>query len=462
MPGMHQQATGPDARLPPLQWDIFCNLLGGADLTRACECVRTQDWRVDHEPQLQPLTPRFSTPHQFLFDEGSEPRLLEVLWLKWNLFLSLCRTVQTFYQDHRRPHLGLQPEGILVRFDEASAAWLPVRWQFSVGLLHSGEACPFHHEDMPVEMAQFLFAPTPHSSSCYVAPTVKEWPLGREETVTLLIRSLDRIQDDLESEARGLLRVHVISNVISDASFHEKDVFQLSFSGVEKGSRPVRLWARKVDSVERGIVVTGATLPLSLSDWTRLERSKDQVISDANVKIYRAFPHSCDLYSLGILLLSALLVNESQTLEQVEPIIRKVLNRLDPAVGGVDPEDRETLCKRISFLLSEEGGGFEPSAMWFDGGHSQARQATIPGDLWVEALIFALRLLSDVPGFGFSNGFGGSGSPHVSDVMDSVVQTGEQLGNRIQKELFEARDRSLVISKVCDRIRRELVGVQSS
>jgi hypothetical protein len=42
---------------------------------------------------------------------------------------------------------------------------------------------------------------------------MKQWPMGRELSVTVLLRSVERIPDDADEQvSRGLIRAHIFSD----------------------------------------------------------------------------------------------------------------------------------------------------------------------------------------------------------------------------------------------------------
>ena len=583
-----KRSDGPGGS-PLLQWHQACDLLGGISWEDGVAHWRTMGLDPDQENALHLSGDQFATPQQFFFQRGLAPVPLEALWLKWNLFLSVCRRVQAYHRTVRRPHLGLNLQSVFVSFSDPRDSWLPVRWLFVPHLGEGRGAVPFHHPDMPGEMAQWLVDPSFSGGSLCDAPAVRDWPLGREELVTALIRSLDRIQTDHEGEVRGLLRLHVVSDIMSQSLFGDKDVFRLSFSvpGKEKSSvvlwarmidtvergivvtgatvplpdwrwtqldqakdqvisaasvavyrafpmgcdvfslgmllvyallvneshsfvqvqqadhegevrgllrlhvvsdimsqslfgdkdvfrlsfsvpgkekSSVVLWARMIDTVERGIVVTGATVPLPDWRWTQLDQAKDQVISAASVAVYRAFPMGCDVFSLGMLLVYALLVNESHSFVQVQQAVQRLVDGLPPAVQGLDPDDPTTLVERITPRLHEEGSVFHQSSLFARSDRSVGGDGAVPEALWSEVLIFVFRLVSDIPGFGFISRRGGrDGVASTSAMMDAVVMGAESLANRMKEgfvpaplwEPNSARE-SQVILQACRQVRRGL------
>jgi hypothetical protein len=211
--------------------------------------------------------------------------------------------------------------------------WLPARWLFAVNLDEGQGSTPLVHETMRKEMAQEIFVSSGEIDPTYTAPAIKQWPMGRELPVTVLLRSVERIPDDVDEQAsRGLIRAHMFSDEVAFADFSEHDVFHITLRLPGSGTTKISLWARKVEEAERGLVVSGVTDAIPQVAWSQLERAKQQVLSDARTEVFRAFDHACDLYSLGTLLFRCLLVNPSRPFEVVQHELSAVLERLEPLV----------------------------------------------------------------------------------------------------------------------------------
>ena len=165
-------------------------------------------------------------------------------------------------------------------------------------------------------------------------------------------------------------------------------------------------------------------------------------MSGARAVVYRTFPPSCDLYSLGMLLLRALLGSDVRRWERVTAILPALLKELTPAVQGVDPSDFYVLHVRLRERLRE----------WQD----LFLQPAISDDLWWDALTLALRALSTVPGFSYAVPLSGEARvPDNSDV-DVLSQDVAHLARRARVELFEADERDRTIRTACDRLLADL------
>jgi hypothetical protein len=206
----------------------------------------------------------------------------------------------------------------------------------------------------------------------------------------------------------------------------------------------VRVWARKVDVPERGIVLSGVTDVLSQEVWKAFEGTSGHAMSDAHAVVYRTFPPSCDLYSLGMLLLRALLGSDVRRWQRVTAAIPVLIEGLAPAVQGVESSDFYVLHVRVRERLRE----------WQD----LFLESGISDDLWWDALTLALRALSTIPGFSYAVPF--SSEEHSSDAsgVDTLLQDVAHLARRARVELFEADDRDRTIRTACDRLLADITA----
>lgn len=430
MPSPLLQTPNPESVAPCLSWDKVCDLLGGAD------------WATIPEPahSLPPFRAKFPSGRQFLFEDEPGRLPLEQLWLKLSGFAGLCRRVAEFYRQVQRPYLSLDPAHISLRVSDQSFAWLPARWLFAMELDVAKGAQPLVHETMPKEMARDIFIPSGNLDAAYAAPVMRQWPMGRELSVTVLLRSIERLPDDTDEQlSRGLLRAHVFSETVSFADCSEQDAFHLALKLPGNGATLIHLWARRVEEAERGLIVSGVTDPIPTAAWNQLERAKQQVFSDTGAKVYRAFHLACDLYSLGMLLFRALLVHQSRSLEQVQQHIAGLLERLEPLVQGLDPDDHWTLFSRVSERFKEQGEVFPSPSI------------SIPESVWYDALICGLRLVSGIRGFSFCDHMGTTDNKPVPEALQRATRAAEHLAEQARIELFDAAARHRDLMRVCDR-----------
>ncbi|HET6371357.1 MAG TPA: hypothetical protein VFG95_09170, partial [Nitrospiria bacterium] len=388
---------------------------------------------------------------------------LEVLWLKWNLFTGLCRKIQTIHREQQRPILNLVPSRVRVTFPDFPGELLPARWLFSLDTRELRVAPPFDHPEMPPELASRISFPPSDLDPIYSAPLVRHGALGDEETVTALIRSMERIRESKgskEGAVRGIVQTYLTSENIRAAEFSLADVFRVTLRFHEEGATPVHVWSSKEITQERGLLLNGVTEPVSHPVWENLEKARQKVFSRSSVAIYKSCHVPCDLYSLGMILMRTLLVNGHQEMAGVEQGVRRVADGIAPMVQKLGPLEGRILPKRLRTRLQEEGEIFSKDSVLFrrEGGGKVAD--SIPDEIWYDAIQFGLRLLVWSPGFGFCENHGDYDIERPDDLMEKVTGEAERLGERIKVELFGSRQRNREILEACDLVRAELAEVK--
>jgi hypothetical protein len=170
----------------------------------------------------------------------------------------------------------------------------------------------------------------------------------------------------------------------------------------------------------------------------QLGRSGGFRVPGVRYRIYPALDVPEDLYSLGVLLLRMLLVNDGQALSALEPLIEAVpqgpeargarasaqgaQEALDAMLGAAP----ESLAKANLFHRAVDRTPERPNA--------------VPDDLWTGVLLFALRLVARGPGFGLTPEPGGSfayDTTHPTAALDAVRAEAADLLHQLHAVLFQ-------------------------
>ena len=441
MPTMGEQETFrglPDSdQYRDLSWDMFCDVLDGVpwDTVGAGQIGQAHS-------NIARLREQFVRPGQYFFETNPLRQAQEIFWLKLCLFGSLCRQVASLHMRQQRPVLMLDPAHIGIGLPEEILSSVPLRWSCALTIRQSEDVSHPVIDEMPSEMASVLHMAPQDVDQCYVSPFIREWPLGREVSATALIQSADPIPEDDTTSVRGLVRVHVIADDIVADTFSRQDVFSLILPVKTGRKTQVRVWGRKVEAPERGIVLSGVTERLSPEIWKAFEGESQHAMSDARAMVYRSYALSSDLYSLGMLLLRALLGSDQRRWGSVMASLPALLDGLAPAVQGVDPSDFSVLHERIRERLCE----------WQD----LFVKPDIADDFWWDALTLALRALATIPGFSYA--VPRSCEDFVSDRsgLDALSEDVAHLARRTRMDLFEAHERDHTIRMACDRLLADL------
>ncbi len=454
----HLHASNP--QFLSLQWDEFCDLLGGAQWTNACA-----QWSFEHlTPERRQLLPllasRFTDQRQFLFSDSTGFVFpLEIFWLKWRLFAALCARILALHRDRRRPHLGLHPAQIQVMIPDVADPLLPARWNFAVNLSNAEGALPFVHEQMPPSLMEGLFQP-PHSvENLYQAMELRDWPLGKSQSVTVLIRSMERIrtQDVEGAEIRAILQLHILTDTLLSAAFSEKDVFSVHLNVSHGENADVRVWGSKVESAERGLVIRGVTEPIPPAVWDQLEQNQKHVFNQSKAVFYRGFHVPCDLYSLGVILLRTLVGQRVESIARLESALPNLLQNLEKIVKNVGSADPHLLSHRVRMLLNEEGELFSQKALLYPTPNPPLGGTVVPDDLWYDGLQLAFQFMARIHDFGFCGHSGDYDLENPYQPLEQALTEVMRHGEWISLELFGSRQRNRDILSACQVIRNELV-----
>lgn len=431
-----------------LAWNEWCDLLGGA----SCDDV------INSSKDRVPLC--LKGPGQFLYPrQDLTLSAMESFWLKWNLILDLCRTLPVFYQVCNLPHLGLEPVSLHVEIPDINKSWIPARWNFSLKLADGKPADRLVDSHIPDEMICSLLLPPTLSEMEYRPNFVQAWPLGREIGVTGLMKSFAQVYDNPQ-EWRALLGVDLISDILAQENFSDSDVFRVSLP-LRGDASKIYMWARKIDALERGIEVSGVTDPLTKEAWNELQKSTREVFSQATVSVYRSFHVPCDIYSVGVLIFRALLVNKHQTVRQVMPSLLRIVKGLNPIVEGLDSDNDATLYTRLRSRMKEEGTAFASTAVLYNFEHASPATPLIPDYLWYEAMAFGLRCISWIPGFSVCPNYAQNyDAKCILSLLQELTVSAEALSSRIRIELFESKQRDLDVIEASRRVRAELAGMK--
>jgi len=447
-------------RLIYFNYDEYCDLIGGASWNLAVDRWLLSGLSQERQRAFNDIGTRFVSPDQFLFQEdpaGQYP--LEVLWIKWNIFAALCRSLSSFHEDKRRPHLGIRPSNIIVTVPENVSNFIPPRWLYNtLEINKSAATLPYQDPDIPADFASRLFSRPSDFQSIYSAPVIREKSPGHEENVTVLIRSQERIRDDIEDNIRGILQLHIVSENIRPAEYSEKDVFRVKITLPPDKSKSLTIWASKIRSSEQGLSLEGTSDPETAFVWDTLERSSKNVFLNSKLSIYPTYHFPSDFYSLGMILFRTLIVNDEYDISMVSQNIDHFCRSLSPMVEGIDPDrERNILIKRFKARLIEEWKGFSKDSVLFSKkGREQGRGCSyIPDKIWYESLFLGFRLITSIPGFSFYENHGDYDLENPCLQMEKLTKVVERVRDLIKIELFGARRRNREILEVCDLLRKQ-------
>lgn len=452
------------SEMDEFQFDAYSELLGGASWDDFITRWFPLDQRSEKFSPASLMSSRFSAPNQFLLsDKMSRLCPLEVLWLKWNVFSDLCHDIHAFHRDKKKPHLNIKPQRVRIHIPHRLSESLPARWIFSLDLDKRKASRRFSLKEMPKDLLKYLFIPPKGDEDSYQAPVIREKSLGLEVSGMVAVRSIEKIQNSetvLEKEKQdieGITEFHFVSDEIQQTLFSENDVFLAKLYFYDDPSESLDIWASHPVLLEKGILLKGSIAAMDAEHWEKFEQSKDSIFSHATLKIYKAYHTPCDLYSLGMMLLHLLLVNEEQDIKEVNSGVQRLVLRLPPMVQGLGSEDRLILLQRFQAVFDEYNPIFFKSAIFYSCKSQEPVRPFIHDDLWTEVLIFAFRLITFIPGFSYCKNHGDVNreKPHL--LMEKILPLVAVFSERIKQDLFGSHQRDAEIQEVCNLLRAELI-----
>jgi hypothetical protein len=356
-------------RMAPLPFDAFVARLGGV-------------------PEGE------EAPSGLLFGaEGSGIDAVETLCLKLAAFQQIVAALRQHYLLLDRPHLDLRPEHLVVEpapRSESRSDLLPSLWSFRVKVLGASSA-------RPAALASGISMPLPPPApkAPFAAPAVRAARLASPSTGELMVeRVLAEKSGDLHRIEGTLLDSH---------GFYPPPTLRdwIHLALPEDLFGPGRTAVARIDprTTPQGIEAAVTTEPLDLDAALakRLGRAGGFRVPGVRYRIYPALGIAQDLWSLGVLLLRLLLVNDGQGIAALDPILEAVPQ------GIAQRGPRKTVEETLASLLATEPQRIAKANLF----HRAAdrlpeRPNAVPDDLWNRTLLFALRLLARGPGFGLT------------------------------------------------------------
>lgn len=459
--------NSPGRRFPPgnssfLSWEQTCHLLGGGSWGEASQDGSSSFPPTQHMNSLDCLAEQFSNRPQFFFSSAHQPPWpLEIFWLKWRLLTSLARKLFAFHSTNRTPYLDLCPGRVNVEYPSLDDPTLPSRWSFSPFFPAEECAIPYTPQSLsplPPDFPSALFQPPHGYDPAFAHPWLQSFTLGQQESVTALIRSIAPSPPSSEGAGvtQGLFTIHLFSDTFSSQPFSDKDVFFVRVPPLSGSSGSLEMWARTIDSAERGLVVQGKCQPLSTTDWELFRQNQREAFPQTLVTIYCCFHVPCDLYSLGMMIFYTLLGYHPERLNPVTPILPSLLASIEHIVQSVNPADEFEVGYALRRRLAEEGPIFSKDQVVSSPSSLSSGFGSIPDLLWDEALVIAFKLVSHIPGFSFCSHAGDFDLHSPANSMERVVHIMEKLGEGIRLELFGLAPRNNEILRACRVLRQEL------
>lgn len=387
-------------RLAPVPFDRFVESLGGRP--------------DDSDPPAGP---------GYLFaTEGSGIDAVEVLTLKLVLFFQIVRALREYYRLLGLPHLDLRPAHLVVE-PGFPGDQLPHLWSFQLKLLGTSSSrletlTPGVEVMLPPRDPQVPFCSPAVRDACLIQPRTAEWVLDR-----------------LVAEEGEAGRYRLVGKLADPNGIYPppstRDRLRLSWSQDLLGTPQRSAVARPVpgDSAAGSAALAITTEPLALGKRSaqQVDQARGLRVPDVRYRVYPVLGVAEDVYSLGVLFLRALLVNDRQDLGALEEVITAIKARSE--TGGVEAA--------LASVLTEHSGVLAESNVFFQEADRVAgRPNSIPAELWRDTLRFAFRLIAREPGLGLPDE-GASDERLAAVHLETVFKTVEDLLRRFSSILFQ-------------------------
>lgn len=369
--------------------------------------------------------------------EGSGIDAVEILTLKLVAFLQAAQALRQHWLLLGRPHLDLHPGHLAVEPGPRSG-FLPDLWSFRVKLLGPSPG-------RVARLAPGIEVPLPPAvpRTPYAARAVRDARLAGPSSGELLI---ERVVPEKGEEAW-----RIEGTLLDPHGFYPppgpRDWVQIAWPREPFGMN--RTSVARVDprvspqSVEMAVITEPLELDPALAK--RLGRPGGFRVPGVRYRIYPQLGVPEDLWSLGVLLLRLVLVNDGQSLSALEPLLDVVPQ--GPASDLKGP--RKTVEKVLAGALEAAPQRLAKENLFHRAiDRTPGRPNAIPDDLWLRVLLLALRLVARDAGFGLAAEPGGTfawNEANPAAHLDEVLAEGEDLLRQLGAILFQ---RQLVHSEI--------------
>jgi hypothetical protein len=317
----------------------------------------------------------------FLETHDQCDRLIETLHLKLRLLADVVSSVHSMIYHLQRPFLNISPDNIQVKLGEPGCG-LPFLWTASATLSNPGDAIPLAIEGSGLQ----YFLPALESGMSIYRPLVTSLPTKGRASVRIR-QILPDTSDTTTIEGTFTTHERI------DMAKNDLVWFRLNLACGE-----INLYARlEADSA----MATGEwrfrTVAQNMDDTkvSDLRSATGVPIPEVLFEIIPLLSSPCDLYSLAVIALRILLVDNTNSL----PVVLDETLSL-PRQIAVDYDESTSLEMRITDIFNKDERWFEslgPHHLTFDKITSEEAFSFIPSELWWTTLAIILRMF---PGSG--------------------------------------------------------------
>ncbi len=365
----------------PIGLETFIDILSGAawdglkhgrsvlDLGEQVDALRKDGTAVTADGRL------------FLGTRGRCGRLVETFHLKLRLLADIVSSVHSMVHHLQRPLLNISPDNWQVKLGEPGRG-LPFLWTARAVLSDPGEAIPLSIERSDLQ----YYLPSLAGGTSVYRPLVTSLPTKGRASVRIR-RVLPDTSDTTVVEGTFTTQERI------DIARHDLVWFRLNLACGD-----INLYARlEADSAMAAGEWRFRTVPQNINDTevSDLRAAEGVPIPEIPFEIIPLLSSPCDLYSLAVIAIRILLVDNTNSL----PVVLDETLSL-PRQIEVDYDASTSLDVRIRDIFNKDKRWLEslgPHHLTFDKITSAEAFSLIPSELWWTMLAIILRMF---PGLG--------------------------------------------------------------
>ncbi|HPC83949.1 MAG TPA: hypothetical protein P5234_11085 [Thermoanaerobaculaceae bacterium] len=387
-------------------------------------------------------TPGLESEGGFLFgDDGSGLDAVEVLALKLNLFLQVLRCVREYHRRLGLPHLDLHPDHLVVDPGDVGEL-LPALWGFRTRLLGTSGS-----RQAALGGAATVLLPPRETKVPFAAPRVREFGMQTRRRAELLI-------ERVIGESDGSGRSRIEATLRDPHGFHLRPTPQdwlligIPDGGEELGvaSLPARPDPRRTAGAG-GLRITSEPVKLGPAALRRIERSGGMLLPLVRYRVYPQLTDCDDAFSLGVILLRLLVVNDGQDLSTVADIVSSTVLRTTTAAPAPVRSGSFLVESALGAALAAHPSQLAKCNLFYrQVDRDPSRPNAVPEGLWRTALMLAFRLME----------MGLHPVPQAAAVeparLEAVMAEGEALRRQLHAVLFRRQGLNLEVQALIEEL----------
>ncbi len=379
----------------------------------------------------------------FVFgDEGSGLDAVEVLTLKLSLFLQILRCVREYHRRLRLPHLDLHPDHLMVDPGDPGEL-LPALWGFRTRLLGTSGT-----REAALGSGVSALLPPRETKVPFAAPRVREFSLQTRRRAELVIERVTA-----ESDGSGRSRIEALLRDPHGLHLRpsSQDWLLLTIpDGAEElgvASLAVRPDPRHSAGPGGEIRVTSEPVVLAPVAARRIERSGGMHLPLVRYRVYPRFTDTDDAFSLGVILLRLLVVNDAQDLSAVAEVVAGAVRRATAAAPVPVRSGSFLVESALSAALAAHPNVLARSSLFYrQVDRVPGRPHAVPEALWRGVLMMVFRLIE----------MGINPPAQTAAVepgrLDALMAEGEGLRRQLQAVLFRRQGLNLEVQALIEEL----------